>query len=280
MSIELCVLASGSSGNCSLVRTPAGVVLIDAGIGPRTTARRMNGTGVGLREVRAICLTHLDRDHFTPNWTRTIVESGLRVYCHENRVDELLLDCHDALAAHVVGFDSTFEPLEGLAFHPLVLAHDEHGSCGFRIEGFGCRVGYATDLGRAPAELIDRFTGLDVLALESNYDPQMQLESGRPWFLKQRIMGGRGHLSNQQALAAIRSILDRCEIEGARLPAHIVLLHRSRQCNCPTLLRKLFSRDARIAGRLTLAEQFERSEWLRPSPLRPLVGEQLVLGWG
>jgi phosphoribosyl 1,2-cyclic phosphodiesterase len=280
MSIELCVLASGSGGNCSLVRTPAGAMLIDAGIGPRVTARRMNGTGVGLRDVRAICLTHLDRDHFTPNWTRTIVDRDLRVYCHESRVDELLLGCDDALARHVVGFDSPFEPLEGLALHPLVLAHDEHGSCGFVIEGFGCRVGYATDLGRAPAELIDRFTGLDVLALESNYDPQMQVDSGRPWFLKQRIMGGRGHLSNPQAFAAVRAILDRCEIEGARLPAHIVLLHRSRECNCPKLLRKLFSRDARIAGRLTLAEQFERSEWLRPSPLRPLVGEQLVLGWG
>ena len=280
MSIELCVLASGSGGNCSLVRTPAGVMLIDAGIGPRVTARRMNGTGVSLRDVRTICLTHLDSDHFTPNWTRTILDRDLRVYCHESRIDELLYACEGELARHVVGFDSSFEPLEGLSLHPLVLAHDEHGSCAFVIEGFGCRVGYATDLGRAPAELIDRFTGLDVLALESNYDPQMQLDSGRPWFLKQRIMGGRGHLSNQQAFAAIRTILDRCQIEGARLPAHIVLLHRSRQCNCPKLLRKLFSRDARIAGRLTLAEQFERSEWLRPSPLRPLVGEQLVLGWG
>ena len=280
MSIELCVLASGSGGNCSVVRTPAGVMLIDAGIGPRVTARRMNGTGVSLREIRAICLTHLDRDHFTPNWARTILDRDLRVYCHGSRIDELLLACDDAIARNVVGFDSAFEPLEGLSLHPLDLAHDEQGSCGFVIEGFGCRVGYATDLGRAPAELIDRFTGLDVLALESNYDPQMQLESGRPWFLKQRIMGGRGHLSNQQAFAAVRAILDRCEIEGARLPAHVVLLHLSRECNCPKLLRKLFSRDARIAGRLTLAEQFERSEWLRPSPLRPLVGEQLVLGWG
>lgn len=279
MSIELCVLASGSGGNCSLVRTPAGVLLVDAGIGPRVAARRMNGTGVTLRDVRAICLTHLDRDHFTPNWTRTIRDNDLRVYCHETRIDELMLACDGELAGHVVGFDSCFEPLDGLSLDPLPLAHDQCGSCGFVIEGFGCRLGYATDLGRATAQLIDRFTGLDVLALESNYDPQMQLESGRPWFLKQRIMGGRGHLSNQQAFAAVRTILDRCEIEGARLPAHIVLLHRSRHCNCPRLMRSLFSRDARIARRLTLAEQFERSEWLRPSPLRPLVGEQLVLGW-
>jgi len=72
MSLELCVLASGSSGNCSVVRAPGGVILIDAGIGPRTTAKRMNGTGVSLRDVRAICLTHLDSDHFNANWVGTI----------------------------------------------------------------------------------------------------------------------------------------------------------------------------------------------------------------
>ena len=67
MSLEVCVLASGSSGNCTVVRSPAGVLLIDAGIGPRITARRMNGTGVHLRDVRAICVTHLDSDHFRPS---------------------------------------------------------------------------------------------------------------------------------------------------------------------------------------------------------------------
>ena len=68
MSLELCVLASGSSGNCTVVRTPAWLVLIDAGIGPRTTAMRMNGTVAHLRDVRAIRLTHLDRDHFSIGW--------------------------------------------------------------------------------------------------------------------------------------------------------------------------------------------------------------------
>jgi len=276
MSIELCILASGSLGNCTVVRTPAGVMLIDAGIGPRTTARRMNGTGVAVRDVRAICLTHLDRDHFTPNWVRTILERQIRVFCHESRVGELLGVSGGRLAPCVSGFDSAFQPLDGLDVHPIALAHDREGSCGFVLEGFGCRAGYATDLGRVTTELVEHFINVDLLAIESNYDPRMQLDSGRPWFLKQRIMGGAGHLSNEQAFAAIRTILDR----SPRRPARIVLLHRSRECNCPTLVRKLFSRDARIADRLTLAEQFDRSEWLRPSPLRPLVGEQLVLGWG
>jgi phosphoribosyl 1,2-cyclic phosphodiesterase len=275
MSIELCVLASGSHGNCTLMRAPAGVMLIDAGIGPRTAAARLAGTGVSVREVQAICLTHLDRDHFTPGWVRTICERQIPLFCHDNGVAELIGRFPD-LEARVIGFDDSFEPLAGLRLDPIRLAHDAHGSHGFVIDGFGCRVGYATDLGRVTAELVERFIDLDVLALESNYDRQMQLDSPRPWFLKQRIMGGRGHLSNEQAFAAVREILNRC----SRLPAHIVLLHRSLQCNCPNLLRQLFSRDVRIAARLTLAHQFERSPWLRARSFEPLVGEQLVLGWG
>ena len=125
------------------------------------------------------------------------------------------------------------------------------------------------------------FCGLDVLCIESNYDPRMQADSPRPGFLKRRITGGRGHLSNEEAFAAVRAILDRRQSRGRRPPAHIVLLHRSRQCNCPDLVRRLFTRDARIAPRLTLAEQYERSEWLRLAPsLPPLVGEQMTLAWG
>jgi phosphoribosyl 1,2-cyclic phosphodiesterase len=282
MSIEVCVLASGSSGNCTIVRTPAGVVLVDAGLGPRTAARRMDGTGVALRDVRAICVTHLDSDHFRPSWLGTILNHDIRVFCHRSRIADVLerLD-HEAAEPLVQGFDDeAFEPVPGLSTRAIPLAHDRTGSHGFRFDGFGCRAGYASDLGCVPRELLEFFCDVDLLALESNYDADMQLGSARPWFLKNRIMGGAGHLSNEQAFETIRRILDRCQRRRRRLPHHIVLLHRSRQCNCPRLLRKLFERDERIASRLTLAEQFTRTDWLRIRPSKPLVGEQLALSFG
>jgi phosphoribosyl 1,2-cyclic phosphodiesterase len=291
MSLEFCILASGSSGNCSVVRAPdgGGAMLIDAGIGPRVTARRLDGTGVHLRDVRAICLTHLDGDHFRASWLRTIVQHEIRVFCHESRAADLVrsaiddqTDPHDRRAFRrlVHGFNGDrFEPLDGVAAHAIPLAHDRLGSHGFVLDGFGQRIGYASDLGHVPRELLDRFCDLDVLAIESNYDPGMELGSARPWFLKNRIMGGSGHLSNEQAFDAIRKILDRCARRGRRLPRHIVLLHRSRECNCPRLVRRFFARDPRIASRLVLADQFERSEWLRPQSVKPHVGEQLTLSW-
>ncbi|HVT87796.1 MAG TPA: MBL fold metallo-hydrolase [Tepidisphaeraceae bacterium] len=277
MSLGLCILASGSSGNCTVLRTPGGAVLIDAGIGPRTTARRMAGTGVSIEDIRAICLTHLDRDHFSPTWLATIRKFGIRVFCHESRAEDL---------RSVTGFADVsvdtfnchaFKPAEHVQFRPLHLAHDEHGSHGFVIDGYDCRIGYATDLGRVPRNLLDHFCEVDLLALESNYDREMELNSPRPWFLKQRIMNGKGHLSNEQAFEAICAILDRCQSRSGRLPQHIVLLHRSRQCNCPKLLRQLFESDKRIASRLTLAEQYERTEWLSIGKHVPLSGEQFCL---
>jgi len=280
MSIEVCVLASGSLGNCSVVRTPGGVVLIDAGIGPRTTAKRLDGTGVRVRDIRAICLTHLDSDHFRASWLGTVLNHQIKIFCHRSRVQDVIeiLD-HDAVEPLVIGFDERFHPADGLACDAIPLAHDRSGSHGFVLEGFHGRVGWATDLGRVPRELHERFVNLDLLALESNYDAEMQLNSARPWFLKNRIMGGAGHLSNEQAYETICRILDRCQRKRRRLPTHIVLLHRSRDCNCPKLLRKLFERDERIAARLTLTDQFQRSSWLRIRPTPPIVGEQLALAF-
>ena len=291
MSLELCILGSGSSGNCAVVRSHAGVILIDAGLGPRTTAKRMDGTGVSVRDVRAICLTHLDRDHFSPTWVGTIATRGIRIFCHNHKVNDLLRATmnfesarkHRRMFKSLIrpfGTSRPFEPMRGLSIQAIKLAHDADGSHGFILDGFKGRLGFATDLGHVPGELIDRFAGdLDVLALESNYDPQMQRDSSRPWFLKQRIMGGRGHLSNEQAFDAIRRILDRCERHSRRLPQHIVLLHRSRECNCPHVVKRLFTQDPRVAARLTIADQFARSEWLRPVEVKPAVGEQLSLQW-
>jgi phosphoribosyl 1,2-cyclic phosphodiesterase len=273
MSLELCVLASGSSGNAAILRSPAGILLIDAGIGPRTLAKRLDGTGVRLGEIAALCLTHLDGDHFSARWASTLRRLNIPIYCHAAKIDALASGAPDVVPLVRPFNADAFSPIDGLTCDPIHFAHDQLGSHGFVVDGFGYRIGYATDLGRVPPYFFDRFRDLDCIALEANYDPQMQLDSARPSFLKRRIMGGHGHLSNLQALAAIRKLLDR----SRRLPDHIVLLHRSQECNCPDLVRQLFNTDRRIASRLTLAQQHERSSWLGRTNRRHYIGEQLTL---
>jgi phosphoribosyl 1,2-cyclic phosphodiesterase len=280
MSIDLCVLASGSSGNCSVVRTPTGAFLVDCGIGPRVTAARLAGTGVSVDQITAVCLTHLDRDHFNSLWTSTLANHRIRIFCPADRVLELLSFRGTArLESLVIPFDhNPFQPTPGVIARSLRLAHDETGSHAFHFSNDHGSIGYATDLGSVPAALIEHFHGVDLLAIESNYDPELQRSSGRPAFLQRRIMGGRGHLSNQQAMAAVKAVFDRCHRHSRPLPRHVVLLHPSRQCNCPDRIRDLFHRDPRIANRLVLSSQDTRTDWLSGQQrLRPWAGEQLAL---
>lgn len=287
MSVDLCILASGSAGNCSVVRTPRGMILIDAGLSPRAIDRRLSAFGHRLDQVAGVCLTHLDSDHLSASFLAWLCRQQVPLFCHRDKYGLLR-----SIAArrtivlqnvHTFGEDP-FEPLDGLAVEPVPVNHDVEGSHAFVLQSDdndrrSCRIGFATDLGRVPPLLIDRFCdggGLDLLAIESNYCPQMQLNSDRPPFLKRRIMGGHGHLSNQQAFEAVKRVLDRQLAMGQGLPGTVALLHRSRDCNCPHRVRELFSRDVRIGRRLVLAEQHEPTGWLaRREP--PAV--QMML-WG
>jgi phosphoribosyl 1,2-cyclic phosphodiesterase len=278
----MCVLASGSGGNCSVIRTADEVFLVDCGIGPRTASQRLDGTGVQLSQIKSICLTHLDRDHFNPVWATTIINNNIRVYCPADRVHEVMTIAQtEMLRPFVVPFKSEkFEPVAGVLANAMRMAHDRTGSHAFHFSSQGGSIGYATDLGRVPDALVDHFCGVDLLAIESNYDPHLQRTSGRPLFLQKRITGGGGHLSNAQALSAVKSIFDRCSRHGKHLPKQVVLLHRSRQCNCPKLVMELFATDARIASRLVLSEQFERTEWMSAKKSTAWIGQQLVLQFG
>jgi phosphoribosyl 1,2-cyclic phosphodiesterase len=210
------------------------------------------------------------------------------VHCHVTRLRSL-----QGIARHcgwtegelkkfdelIVPFHRAFSPVKPLSFEPVSFSHDRDGSHGFVVHNGSASLGYATDLGHVPHGLVERFVGVDVLCIESNYDHQMQLSSSRPAYLKDRIMGGSGHLSNEQAFALVCRILDQRAGLGHRLPGRIVLLHRSRECNCPKLLREHFSRDARIAPRLVLAEQDRRTEWISIAPGEPSPHQQLSLAF-
>jgi phosphoribosyl 1,2-cyclic phosphodiesterase len=267
MSLSFCVLGSGSAGNSTLLicggemdsSTGAApgrrhCMLIDAGLSPRMTSRRMAGLGVRLTDIQLIVLTHLDSDHFHAGWLKAIEQRGIRLYVHQRH----------RMAAWEAGVSMKWAELftdrlaceDGPCLTSVLCAHDNLGSVSFVIEHAGLRLGYATDLGRVPSTMHERFTELHALAIESNYDRQMQQASGRPEFLKRRIMGGMGHLSNEQALEAIQGFERRCDL------GHIALLHLSRQCNDPTLVRRLYAEKApHLLQRLVITSQHE------PSPL-------------
>ncbi len=271
--IALTVLASGSQGNCAALEVGGGdatrLLLIDAGLSLRAARERLfTATGRRLEEASDLLLTHLDADHFRDGWGRFLTRHPLRVRLHPAHINE---------AIRLGVPELSIEPLDercdlegGLSLEPLRAPHDDRGTTAFLVE-FAVddgvvRLGYATDLGRVPEGWHERFRDLDILALESNYDPPMQLSSDRPRFLKERIMGGRGHLSNEQSLAAALRISRASELQA------VVLLHLSRQCNCPRLVERLWrERAPHLAERLVVSGQFQPTPTIRAKtrPRRP-----------
>ena len=261
--IEFTVLGSGSSGNASFVRAGEGVdeasgsrgILIDAGLGPRTTRTRLAGHGLDLDDVAAIVLTHADTDHWRESWVRTIVSRGIRVLVSSRHRETAVRRGVPRACCEIV--DEAFE-LEGLRFDPVHVPHDDLGTHGFRITRGNATLGFATDLGRPTRELIDHLRDVDALAIESNYDPELQRRSPRPAFLKARITGGRGHLSNDECLRATATIAGSGELE------HVVLLHLSRECNCPDLVASLWrERAPHLAPRVVVSRHDQPTSLLR-----------------
>ena len=308
-SLKVCVLGSGSGGNSTLIQYGSQAMLLDAGFGPVTTARRLAQIkrtvvdtainspshasqtptskpvpsiqqGLTPGDIKAICLTHLDQDHFRPTWIRTLIKHGIRVYLHRwhlrylDRI-ERAGDLHDAGLVHLFD-DDPFEPIDGVTANTVALPHDDKGTRGYRLQTANGCVGYATDLGHVPDELIKLLAGVDMLMLESNYDPHMQLTSERPYFLKQRVMGKHGHLSNEQALAATQQITD---TSSRGNPQRIILLHRSSQCNTEQLVKETFAVDGRFAKRIIHTQQRKRTQVIEVRPLNTLAREQMGLGY-
>ncbi|MBI1369786.1 MAG: MBL fold metallo-hydrolase [Planctomycetes bacterium] len=285
--MHLCVLGSGSSGNASVLRLGSRCLLIDAGFGPRTMTKRLADLGLSLADLDAVLLTHLDTDHFQPTWFTTLLKLNIRVYCHQRHLAELYQHTvatpggADARMLHRAGllhpftdipFTLTLADGSTARVTPVNLAHDREGTTGYRIDAPTGRLGFATDLGRVTRQLVETFANVDLLAIESNYDPPMQRASARPAMLKRRIMGGSGHLSNEQAMDGIREIAARSK----QPPRHIVLLHLSRQCNCPQRILELYGLQPHLAERICITNQHARTPWLSADETQlQLDGQQL-----
>lgn len=253
--MRLCVLASGSSGNCSALVIGEGddaeVVLIDLGLSPRRTRKELGAIGIDFARVRRVLFTHFDSDHFHTGWIGTLPRHMTQLV-HRRHLGRG--ERENVLANVSEPYDGPIQ-LDRVTIHPHVVPHDELGSVSFRFEATGGgALGFATDLGRVTGEFINHLAAVDVLAIESNYCPRMEQESNRPDILKKRVMGGKGHLSNQQSAEAVRRIAPR---------EHVVLLHLSRQCNTPELAA------AGHAGRpyqLTISSHDQPTPWIPIAP--------------
>lgn len=234
MALFITSLNSGSNGNCYYVANDTEAVLVDAGISCRETEKRMGLLNLSMNKVKAIFISHEHTDHI--KGVESIAEKySLPVYITNDTARRGRLHFKKQLINYFTGYEPVrIGDLSITAFPKLHDAADPHS---FIISGNGITVGIFTDIGACCNHVTTHFSQCHAAFLETNYDEAM-LEEGRyPLFLKNRIRGGNGHLSNAQAL----------EIFITHRPSfmtHLLLAHLSKDNNNPQLVQQLFSDHA------------------------------------
>jgi phosphoribosyl 1,2-cyclic phosphodiesterase len=234
--MRLCLLASGSKGNCLFLETDSCRLLIDAGLSGRETLARLSSIGVAAETLDGILITHEHTDHVR----------GVGALARRLKIPVLVGSRTHEAARHVLGkvdlvqFDpgSSFD-FKGLAIDPFPITHDACDPVGFRIEGGEGCIGFATDLGIATRLTQEKLKGCRALVLEFNHDEEMLQNGPYPWHLKQRIRSRHGHLSNTEGATLLEELLN-SGLEG------VFLSHLSEVNNDP-LLAMAAARDL-VAG--------------------------------
>lgn len=248
-SMEFSVLASGSSGNASLVRSGETGFLIDLGLGPRLIERRLQEIGCGWSAVQAVVLSHTHGDHWKEHSLRWLAQRNIPLYCHAAHRAELEQTSPGFMAlvqrdlVRLFRCGETVRLRHDVWLRAIDVSHDAGGTCGFRVETPGAALGYATDLGTWQPAHADFLANVEILALEFNHDVRLERMSNRSPQLIARVLGDAGHLSNEQAADLLRAVLERSQPGRVQ---HLVQLHLSRQCNRVAL--------ARAAAHATLAD--------------------------
>jgi phosphoribosyl 1,2-cyclic phosphodiesterase len=239
MPLYIRVLGSSSAGNCTVVWDGTHALLVDCGFSPRYTFRNLRVLGLGPSNLAGILITHVHGDHINENVLGYLVEWRVPICTPKSVASELVQRSAAAKMAAGIKLLRTFrdDALELGRFDVgcFEVPHDSPGGCyGYAIahnEGHTRRtVSIATDVGFTGDGLRGRFTDADVIVFESNHDPDMLENSGRPEWLKQRIRQ-IGHLSNQQCAGFLTDVFH----HSTRPPAAVVLAHISQTCNTNAL---------------------------------------------
>lgn len=255
---KLCSLASGSKGNAIFVSDGNTKMLVDCGISYSNLCEELCDIGEDVRDLSGVVVTHEHIDHV--RGLEKLVEAGVPVYAHSRTARAVNI----RLRANV-----PFEPVSGeyeagffvgsLEIRPFRVPHDATYPLAYSFLSDGEKLSVVTDLGHVTVGVCNNVKDSDILLIESNHDVAMLLAGNYPNYLKQRILGERGHLSN----TATGDFLSRGLTGRTK---RIILGHLSEQNNTPSLAYDTVAAALSESGLsdtdvgLSVATQHEHSE--------------------
>ena len=228
--MELCSIASGSSGNCIYVGTESGHILIDAGISGKKIEEGLNGIGLKTAEMQGILVTHehiahvaglgvLARRYGIPLYATRGTFEAVKRMSSVGKIDEGLF--------HVIEPEREF-CIGDMSIEPIAISHDAADPVAYKIKQGKKTAAVMTDLGFYDGRIVEKLQYIDALLLEANHDVRMLEMGPYPYPLKQRILGDKGHLSNENCGRLLGEILH----DNFKA---VVLGHLSKENNYPQL---------------------------------------------
>lgn len=250
MSLKFCSLASGSSGNCYLVRCEETAVLIDAGISGKRIFEGLESTGVPLEQVKAVLVTHEHIDHVKSLPILTKKAPEIKAYANEATWDNIERKVAEEKKAYFTTGEDFY--IGNILVRPFPIPHDAAEPVGFSFYAEGSQISIVTDAGCITETIFQEIMNADLLVLEANHEVEVLQMCSYPYQTKRRILGDKGHLSNVTAAKCI------CRLIEAKDKARRILLgHLSHQNNEPELAKMtigniLMEEDIYIGDRLKM----------------------------
>ncbi len=270
--VRVCLLASGSRGNATLIEADGCRLLIDAGLSAREIDRRLREIDLCADDLDAVLVTHEHHDHVT----------GIGPLARRHKTPVYIVPETAAAITRLGPIEDLryFSAGESFTLHNLEITsfsttHDAVDPVGFVIDCDEGRIGYATDLGLSTRLVVNCLERSRILVLETNHDEQMLIDGPYPWSVKQRIQSRLGHLSNRDAA----ELLQQLAWDGLEA---IFLAHLSGENNHPDLAHQEISQClAATPGcdpQIFFGQQAEVSHDFFATVSEPALGEKLKRG--
>lgn len=224
--MRICSIASGSSGNCIYVGTDQTNLMIDAGISGKRIEQGFQEIGLQTKELKGILVTHEHSDHVSGLGV-IARRHGIPIYTTKGTKEAILksksLGKIDSDLIVEIKAEEPFT-LGDVSVTPVAISHDAAEPVSYIMRKGKKTIGVMTDLGKYDYQIIEKLQGIDVLLLEANHDIHMLQVGNYPYYLKQRILGDRGHLSNELSGQLL------CEVLHDNFKA-VILGHLSKENN-------------------------------------------------
>lgn len=228
--MRLVSIASGSSGNCIYVGSESTHLLVDVGISNKKTEAGLNECGLTGHDIDGILVTHEHSDHIQGLGVISR-KYGIPIYATAGTLEGICasrsLGQIEPELFHEINADVPFT-VKDITINPMAVSHDAREPVAYRFQSENKRVAIATDMGYYDDYIVNALKGMDAILLEANHDVNMLQVGPYPYILKQRILGNRGHLSNESSGRLLSQILH----DGM---GTIVLGHLSKENNLPEL---------------------------------------------